>query len=86
MSLVAIRQLMAPITVNAHAITAGANGNMASGAINGNCCASGGFITVVGLAFTGGQDQKDYAFLQQSDVDSVVNELKPTLSQQALNA
>ena len=73
------------ITVNAHATTAGANGNMAAGAINGNCCASGGFITVVGSAFTGGQDQKDYAFLQQSDVDSVVNELKPTLSQQALN-
>jgi len=73
------------ITVNAHATTAGANGNMAAGAISGNCCASGGFITVVSSAFTGGQDRKDYTFLQQSDVDSAVNELKPTLSQQALN-
>ena len=72
------------ITVNAHTTTAGANGNMAAGAINETCCASGGFITVVSSAFTGGQDPKDYTFLQQSDVDSVVNQLKPALSQQAL--
>jgi hypothetical protein len=58
---------------------------MAAGAINENCCASGSFISVISSAFIGGQDQKDYAFLQQSDVDGVVNELKPVLSQQALS-
>jgi len=73
------------ITVNAHTTTAGVNGNMAAGAINETCCASGGFITVVSSAFTGGQDEKDYTFLQQSDVDGFVNQLKPTLSQQALS-
>ncbi|HEY4034089.1 MAG TPA: hypothetical protein VGL94_09025, partial [Ktedonobacteraceae bacterium] len=73
------------ITVNAHATAAGVNGNMAASAINETCCASGGFITVVNSAFTGGQDEKDYTFLQQSDVDGFVNQLKLTLSQQALN-
>jgi hypothetical protein len=58
---------------------------MVAGAINGSCCASGGFITVVSSAFTGGQDEKDYTFLQQSDIDSFVNQIKPTLSQQALS-
>jgi len=73
------------ITMNAHATTTGANGDMAAGAINENCCASGSFITVVSSAFTGGQDEKDYTFLQQSDVDGFVNQLKSTLSQQAQN-
>jgi hypothetical protein len=73
------------ITVNAHVTTAGASGNMAAGAINETCCASGGFITVVSSAFTGGQDEKDYTFLQQSDVDGYVNQIKSTLSQQALS-
>jgi hypothetical protein len=73
------------ITVNAHVTTTGASGNMAAGAINETCCASGGFITVVSSAFTGGQDEKDYTFLQQSDVDGYVNQIKSTLSQQALS-
>ncbi len=72
------------ITVNAHAITAGAGGNMVAGAMNETCCASGSFITVVSSPFTGGQDAKDYTFLQQSDVDSVVTQSNSTLSQQAL--
>jgi hypothetical protein len=71
------------ITVNAHATTAGANGNMAAGAINGTCCVAGGFITVASSAFTGGQNGENYAYLQQSDVDKVVNQFKPILSQQA---
>jgi hypothetical protein len=73
------------ITVNAHVTTTGSNGNMAAGAINGTCCASGSFITVVSSAFTGGQDKQNYTFLQQSDVDAYVNPLEPILSQQALN-
>ncbi len=71
------------ITVNAHVTTSGTNGNMAAGAINGTCCAASGNITVVGSAFTGGQDGENYTYLQQSDVDNVVNQLKPVLSQQA---
>ena len=71
------------ITVNAHVTTSGVNSNMAAGAINGTCCAASGCITVVSSAFTGGQDGENYSYLQQSDVDNVVNQLKPVLSQQA---
>ncbi len=70
-------------TVDAHATISGTNGNMADGAINESCCVSGDFIKVVSAAFTGGQDGENYTYLQQSDVDNVVNQLKPVLSQQA---
>jgi hypothetical protein len=73
------------ITVNAHVTTGGTNGNIAANAIHGNCCATGNFITVVSSAFTGGQDEQDYTFLQQSDVDGYADQLKPTLSQQAFD-
>jgi hypothetical protein len=71
------------ITVDAHATTSGVNGNMAAGAINKTCCASGDFIKVVSSAFTGGQDGENYTYLQQSDIDNVINQLKPLLPQQA---
>lgn len=74
------------ITVNAHTTTAGTNGNMAAGAINTNCCASGTFVTVVSSAFTGGKDGIDYSYLQRSDVDGIVNQLRSMFSQQAQNS
>jgi serine/threonine protein kinase len=74
-------------SVSAHATTPGANGNIPSGSINGTCCAANGVITVRNNdAFTGGQDAKNYTFVQKSDVDAFVNAVKPQLMQQANNA
>src|SRR5581483_784991 len=74
------------VTVSAHATTAGTAGNIGAGSISGNCCTAGGFVTVTNSAFTGGQDQKDYSFLRQSDVNGVVNSLQQSQSSQAINA
>jgi hypothetical protein len=70
--------------VSAHATTVGAAGNLPAQAISGTCCTSQNFITVVNnTPFTGGQDPKDYRFVQQGDVDAAANPLKQPLVQQA---
>jgi hypothetical protein len=70
------------VTVPAHAITTGSAGNIAAFTLNTACCATD--IKVQNTqAFTGGQDPKNYMFVQQSDVDGVVNAVKPQLVQQA---
>jgi hypothetical protein len=75
------------VTVSAHAATTGANGNIAAGAVSGTCCAASNSITVHNNnAFTGGQDAKNYNFVQQSDVDSFVSTAKAQLTQQANSA
>jgi hypothetical protein len=64
--------------------TVGANGNIASGTINQLCCSAGNFIRVTNQsAFTGGQDPKNYRFVQQSDITAVVDPLTQPLVQQA---
>jgi len=73
--------------VSAHAVTGGANGNIPAMSIDGQCCVAGNFVTVRNNnAFTGGQDAKDYNFVQQSDVDAFVSSAKAQLTQQANNA
>jgi hypothetical protein len=75
------------VTVPAHAATAGAAGNIAVQTISGTCCVAGGSIQVHnGNAFTGGQDAKDYHFVQQGDVDAFVSTTKAQLTQQANSA
>lgn len=70
--------------VSAHAVTAGANGNIPASSISGQCCVAGNFVTVRNdNAFTGGQDAKDYNFVQQSDVSAFVSTAKAQLTQQA---
>jgi VCBS repeat-containing protein len=69
------------VTVPAHAVTAGTAGNIRALALNGVCCASG--ITVQNKAFFGGQDPKNYNFVQQSDVNGVAAPLTQPLIQQA---
>ena len=65
------------MSVQAHATNAGAAGNMANAAINTlTCCRADGSITVTSGPFTGGQDAKNYTFLQSGDVMSVTNTLK----------
>lgn len=69
------------ITVPAHAVTAGTAGNIGALALNGACCGSG--ITVQNKVFSGGQDPKNYNFVQQSDINAVVDPLAQPLIQQA---
>jgi len=68
------------VTIPAHAITMGIKGNIPAFAFNDvPCCVAG--ITIKNQAkFSGGQDQKDYTFVQQSDIDSVVNAEKASLT------
>ena len=66
--------------VSAHTINTGTSGNIpANDFTNIQCCATG--ILVQNLtAFTGGQNQQTYPYVQQSDIDSATNQLSNTLS------
>jgi hypothetical protein len=67
------------VTVTAHAVNAGANGNIPAQDFQAiPCCAPG--VTVGNTqAFTGGQDAQTYTYIQQSDIDNAVNSLKRSL-------
>jgi hypothetical protein len=71
------------VTVAAHAINDGINGNIpAFGFNNVQCCISG--VTVQNTsAFSGGQNAYSYAFVEQNDIDGVVNPLQALLTQTA---
>jgi Baseplate J-like protein len=75
-------------TVPAHALTAGASGNIAAYSINTACCfASGRAENTVG--FIGGQDARDYTYVRQSDIARLTADLLPTVTnamQQHLNS
>ncbi|GCE21733.1 hypothetical protein [Dictyobacter kobayashii] len=71
------------VTIKAHAVTGGTIGNIDAGTLNGNCCNANNFIFVTNNTFAGGQDPQDYTFVQQGDVDAVVNPLVASLSKQA---
>ena len=71
-------------SVTAHAAAAGTGGNIVAMAVDRGCCSAGNFIFVENrAAFSGGQDQQNYTFLQQSDVDGAVGALKDGLTGQA---
>jgi hypothetical protein len=70
-----------PYTVPAHATTAGTVGNLDAGAISQACCSTN--VRAVSGQFIGGQDPVAYTYVQQSDVDGVVNPLVSSLVQQA---
>ncbi len=74
-------------TVAAHAVTGGNRGNILTLDINQTCCSGGSLIFVKNsVAFTGGQDAQNYAFVQQGDVNAVANPLVNTLTKQGQNA
>lgn len=74
------------VTTPAHALVAGAAGNLP--ALHFNflpCCRSG--VTVENIdAFHGGQDQQTYAYIQQSDIDNAAQLLQPALVQRGQSA
>jgi len=71
------------VTVSAHAIAAGVNGNISAFDFdNVSCCTSG--VTVQNTAaFSGGLDAFSYAFVEQSDIDDVVNPFQASLTRTA---
>ena len=69
------------VSVMAHAVTAGAAGNIrASDIINASCFPS---VEVKNASpFTGGVDERNYRIVAKADVDALASELKQVLSQQ----
>jgi serine/threonine protein kinase len=82
-----IQGTLGETSVPAHAATGGTSGNIPAGSINGTCCTSGNFIQAKNeAAFTGGQDAKNYTFVQPGDVNTFLNSVQPQLTQQATAA
>jgi hypothetical protein len=71
------------VTIAAHAVAVGAT-IIPVGDVNiAPCCGSSAVSVSNTVPFTGGQDPKNYSFLQQSDIDSAANPLKNALIPQA---
>ncbi|MFL5586535.1 MAG: baseplate J/gp47 family protein [Ktedonobacteraceae bacterium] len=66
-------------TVSATAQNVGQEGNIAAGAIHGLCCRAG--ILVLNNAFYGGQNERDFTMVTQSDITSVVSSVVPYLTE-----
>jgi hypothetical protein len=71
------------VTVSAHAIDAGVNGNISALDFNNVPCCTSGVNVQNSAAFSGGQDAYSYAFVEQSDIDGVVNPFQASLTQTA---
>ncbi len=71
------------VTVSAHAIDAGVNGNISAFDFNNVPCCTSGVNVQNTAAFSGGQDAYSYAFVEQSDIDGVVNPFQASLTQTA---
>jgi hypothetical protein len=68
----------------AHALYAGANGNIPTLSINASCCTADGSISVRNdAAFSGGLDAKAYMFLLPGDVERSVKAMQEQLTRQA---
>src|SRR5260370_6059643 len=67
------------ITVTAHALHPGSNGNIAAYAINAPCC----FASVIAKNpehFTGGQDERNFQTVAQSDIETISTPLRRAVS------
>src|SRR5205823_8835718 len=71
-------------TVSAHAVNAGAAGNISAGDIQGACCRENMFA--YNSAFSGGQDARDYPMVTQQDITSDVSSVLPYLTAQIQTA
>ncbi|MFL5625001.1 MAG: baseplate J/gp47 family protein [Ktedonobacteraceae bacterium] len=65
--------------VSVTAQNVGPEGNIAAGAIHGLCCRAG--ILVLNNAFSGGQNERDFTMVTQSDITSVVSSVVPYLTE-----
>jgi serine/threonine protein kinase len=74
------------VSVPAHAVSPGRSGNIGALAINQFCCNYRNMLMIKNLdPFSGGRDAQMHIFLQQSDIDGIVNKIQRTMSQQAIN-
>ena len=73
-------------SVSAHAAQVGESGNIPAMSVNGQCCSavSSGILVFNETAFNGGRDEQKGPVVQQSDLDTIVNTLKTSLTQKAL--
>lgn len=69
--------------VRAHTINTGSLSNIAANDFNNMQCCAGGISVANLAAFTGGQNSQTYAYVEQSDIDSAINQLSNTLIQRA---
>jgi hypothetical protein len=71
-------------SVSAHAINAGAAGNIRAGDINMACCASS-IIAQNPYNFTGGRNARDFTYLTAQDVNNTASSLLPMLQAKTLS-
>ncbi len=74
--------LVGIVTVAAHAVQVGPQGNISPLDLDGLCCVAGISVKNTG-AFTGGQNARDYSTVAPQDVDAVVRPESTALTQQA---
>ena len=77
--------LLGQVTVSAHAISSGKAGNIVAYDINQVCCAPS-VKAVNTTAFSGGQDARDYPYVQKSDIQTAATQLQATVSQSITGA
>ncbi len=65
------------VTIPAHAVIAGAAGDIKAGDVYGQCCRLNTFVA--NRAFYGGQDARSYQTVTQQDVNGVATSLKTSL-------
>lgn len=71
------------VTDAAHSVNVGNAQNIPAYAIDNQlCCGSSVYVSNT-VAFTGGQDQQTFTYVQQSDIDGVTQTLTTSLTQQA---
>lgn len=70
-------------TDSAHTVNVGNGQNIPANAFNNQLCCGGGIYVSNNEAFSGGQDAQTYTYVQQSDIDVVVQALSAPLTRQA---
>jgi Baseplate J-like protein len=73
------------VTIAAHAINAGVQGNIPAYDINQACCATSVLIKNTG-AFTGGQNERDFSTVSAQDIHKISTPLKISVTQSVAGA
>src|SRR5579875_2062380 len=71
------------VTDAAHTVNVGSAQNIPANDFNDQACCGEGIYVSNTVAFTGGQDAQTFTYVQQSDIDGVVQSLSSSLTQQA---
>ena len=81
----AVPPLFGQAIVSAYALQTGSVGNIPAKAINTRCCGSA-FVTATNVqAFSGGQDPRDYSYIQSSDIQNATQTWLPSLTTQVIS-